>query len=95
MAGGTAHTERTVTAGIGHGTRAARCIDDWLRGKVRGPADRPALAGFDQLTLRDASAHTQLIVVGRCRHGAPESASHGTITNVLLHRAGCPVAVVP
>jgi len=49
MAGGTAHTERTVTAAIGHGTRAARCIDDWLRGTVRGPADRPALAAFDQL----------------------------------------------
>jgi len=49
MAGGMAVTERTVTAAIGHGKRAARHIDAWLRGAVRQPADRPELATFERL----------------------------------------------
>ena len=69
-------------------TWAAKYPDVSVRHRVAHSLD---VAG----TLRDASAHAQLIVVGRCEHGAPGSASCGTITNVLLHRAGCPVAVVP
>jgi len=41
--------ERTVTVGVGHGRKAARNIDAWLRGE---PFERPpwhALAGFDSL----------------------------------------------
>jgi len=41
--------ERTVTVGVGHGKKAARNIDAWLRGE---PFERPpkhALAGFDSL----------------------------------------------
>jgi NADPH-dependent glutamate synthase beta subunit-like oxidoreductase len=44
-------SERTVTVGVGHGKRAAREIDAWLRGK---PADRPskhATASFEMLNL--------------------------------------------
>ncbi len=41
--------DRTVTVGIGHGKRAARCIDAWLRGERR-QADEPGrLAGFGRL----------------------------------------------
>lgn len=43
--------ERTVTVGVGHGKRAAREIDAWLRGEryVRGPKHPPAT--FDLLNL--------------------------------------------
>jgi Pyruvate/2-oxoacid:ferredoxin oxidoreductase delta subunit len=43
--------ERTVTIGVGHGKRAAREIDAWLRGEHygRGPKHRPA--PFEALNL--------------------------------------------
>ncbi len=41
--------ERTVTVGVGHGKRAARHIDAWLRGGEFDPGPRPELAGFDKL----------------------------------------------
>jgi NADPH-dependent glutamate synthase beta subunit-like oxidoreductase len=41
--------ERTVTVGVGHGKRAARHIDAWLRGATYDPGPRPELATFDKL----------------------------------------------
>jgi Pyruvate/2-oxoacid:ferredoxin oxidoreductase delta subunit len=41
--------ERTVTVGVGHGKRAARHIDAWLRGEELAQAPRAGLAGFDKL----------------------------------------------
>src|SRR5215472_19092239 len=41
--------ERTVTTGVGHGKRAARCIDSWLRGERWQPAEPAALAEYDKL----------------------------------------------
>jgi NADPH-dependent glutamate synthase beta subunit-like oxidoreductase len=41
--------ERTVTVGVGHGKRAARHIDAWLRGAELAPPPRHELAGFDSL----------------------------------------------
>ena len=41
--------ERTVTAGIGHGKRAARCIDSWLRGGRWHQPEPADLAGYDRL----------------------------------------------
>ena len=41
--------ERTVTTAVGHGKRAARNIDAWLRGNDDVPAPRPELAHFDVL----------------------------------------------
>ncbi|HEX6456375.1 MAG TPA: NAD(P)-binding protein [Solirubrobacterales bacterium] len=41
--------ERTVTVGVGHGKRAARHIDEWLRGVEPAAAPRHQLAGFDSL----------------------------------------------
>ena len=41
--------ERSVTVAVGHGKRAARCIDGWLRGvPYADPAERPP-ASFDTL----------------------------------------------
>ncbi len=41
--------ERTVTAGIGHGKQAARCIDSWLRGGRWHQPEPADLAGYDRL----------------------------------------------
>jgi 2-oxoacid:acceptor oxidoreductase delta subunit (pyruvate/2-ketoisovalerate family) len=42
-------SERTVTAAVGHGKRAARHIDAWLRRTPYEPPVRPELAAFDRL----------------------------------------------
>jgi NADPH-dependent glutamate synthase beta subunit-like oxidoreductase len=41
--------ERTVTVGVGHGKRAARNIDGWLRGRAYVHPPRPELATFEML----------------------------------------------
>jgi 2-oxoacid:acceptor oxidoreductase delta subunit (pyruvate/2-ketoisovalerate family) len=41
--------ERTVTVAIGHGKKAARSIDAWLRGTHDQRADRHELADYDKL----------------------------------------------
>jgi 2-oxoacid:acceptor oxidoreductase delta subunit (pyruvate/2-ketoisovalerate family) len=42
-------SERSATASIGHGKKAARNIDAWLRGTVYSPQEQPELATFDRL----------------------------------------------
>ncbi|MCU0974005.1 MAG: NAD(P)-binding protein, partial [Burkholderiales bacterium] len=42
-------SERTVTVAIGHGKKAARNIDAWLRGATYEPAPKHELATFDKL----------------------------------------------
>ena len=50
FAGGDAvRDERTVTVAIGHGKRAARSIDAWLRGEVASTAAERPLAAFESL----------------------------------------------
>ncbi|HEY0642670.1 MAG TPA: NAD(P)-binding protein, partial [Nocardioides sp.] len=50
FAGGDAvPSERTVTVGVGHGKRAARTIDAWLRGEVWAAGEKHPVAGFDLL----------------------------------------------
>jgi len=41
--------ERTVTVAVGHGKKAARNIDAWLRGQVYAPSPKHELADFDKL----------------------------------------------
>ena len=41
--------ERTVTVAMGHGKKAARNIDAWLRKTDYAPAPKHAIARFDQL----------------------------------------------
>jgi len=42
-------SERTVTVAVGHGKKAARHIDAWLRGAVYSPAEKHELASIDKL----------------------------------------------
>ncbi len=42
-------SERTVTVAVGHGKKAARNIDAWLRGTVYTPPQKPEIATFDKL----------------------------------------------
>ncbi len=42
-------SERTVTVGVGHGKKAARHIDAWLRGSTYAPAPKHDAAAFDRL----------------------------------------------
>ena len=42
-------SERTVTVAIGHGKKAARNIDAWLRAEVFAPPEKHELATFDRL----------------------------------------------
>ncbi len=44
-------SERTVTVGVGHGKRAAREIDAWLRGSRDRPPPKHPLAEFELLNL--------------------------------------------
>jgi NADPH-dependent glutamate synthase beta subunit-like oxidoreductase len=41
--------ERTVTVGVGHGKKAARNIDGWLRSQAYEPAPKHEIITFDQL----------------------------------------------
>jgi 2-oxoacid:acceptor oxidoreductase delta subunit (pyruvate/2-ketoisovalerate family) len=41
--------ERTVTVAVGHGKKAARHIDVWLRGSRHEKSERHEIAGFDKL----------------------------------------------
>ena len=47
-------SERTVTVGVGHGKKAARHIDAWLRGEPREPpeARRGDLRSAEPVVLR-------------------------------------------
>jgi 2-oxoacid:acceptor oxidoreductase delta subunit (pyruvate/2-ketoisovalerate family) len=42
-------SERTVTVGIGHGKKAARHIDAWLRGTAYEPSAKHELATYNML----------------------------------------------
>ena len=44
-------SERTVTIGVGHGKRAAREIDAWLRDSQYAPATKHPVAEFELLNL--------------------------------------------
>ena len=44
-------SEQTVTVGVGHGKKAARHIDAWLRGAAAVSAPKHELASFDKLHL--------------------------------------------
>lgn len=47
--GDMAPSERTVTVAVGHGKKAARYIDGYLRGDAYAPAEKHGLASFDRL----------------------------------------------
>jgi NADPH-dependent glutamate synthase beta subunit-like oxidoreductase len=47
--GDMAGNERTVTVAIGHGKKAARAIDAWLRGETYAPAPKHEIATFERM----------------------------------------------
>ena len=47
--GDMAPSERTVTVAVGHGKKAARYVDAYLRGEAYAPAPKRGLASFDRL----------------------------------------------
>ncbi|WP_404380106.1 NAD(P)-binding protein [Knoellia locipacati] len=58
FAGGDAvPSQRNVTVGVGHGKRAARSIDAWLRGVAHEQAPKHPHATFDKLNLWYFGAH--------------------------------------
>jgi Pyruvate/2-oxoacid:ferredoxin oxidoreductase delta subunit len=60
FAGGDAvPSERTVTVGVGHGKRAARSIDAWLRGQELTSAAKHPVADFGALNLWYFGDHTR------------------------------------
>ena len=46
-------SERTVTAAVGHGKKAARHIDAWLRGEASQAIAKHPVVTFDQLQTAD------------------------------------------
>jgi NADPH-dependent glutamate synthase beta subunit-like oxidoreductase len=63
-------TERTVTAGVGHGKKAARHIDAWLRGTEHRPSPKHPIVSFEMLhqpVYSDAerSAQSRLPIAAR------------------------------
>ncbi|MDK9701849.1 MAG: NAD(P)-binding protein [Sulfuritalea sp.] len=47
--GDMAGSERTVTVAVGHGKKAARAIDAWLRGEVYAPPPKPEIATIERM----------------------------------------------
>jgi formate dehydrogenase beta subunit len=60
-------SERTVTIAVGHGKRAARNIDGWLRGRAHAQAAKVPLVSFNMLHLpmfSDVEPTTQRALAG-------------------------------
>ena len=73
-------SERTVTAAVGHGKKAARHIDAWLRGEASQAIAKHPVVTFDQLKLpiyTDAprSLQSELTVEERLGRGFVETTS--------------------
>ncbi|MFL6177053.1 MAG: NAD(P)-binding protein [Ornithinibacter sp.] len=65
FAGGDAvPSQRTVTVGTGHGKRAARSIDAWLRAQAHEDPPKHPLAAFDKLNLWYFGVHGRSEQVG-------------------------------
>jgi NADPH-dependent glutamate synthase beta subunit-like oxidoreductase len=83
--------DRTVTAAVGHGKKAARNVDAWLRGLSPPTGVRHPVVAFDQLHLpiyADAplSVQGQLSVEARLAQGFTEITS-GLSQDEALHEA--------
>jgi 2-oxoacid:acceptor oxidoreductase delta subunit (pyruvate/2-ketoisovalerate family) len=82
--------ERTVTVAIGHGKKAARNIDAWLRGARLEPAPRPALAGYGELNTwyyADAPATVRPRLAAARRTGTFDEVTGGLDESTALFEA--------
>jgi 2-oxoacid:acceptor oxidoreductase delta subunit (pyruvate/2-ketoisovalerate family) len=86
-------SERTVTVGVGHGKKAARHIDAWLRGEACAPAEKHELASFDKLNAwyyADAPKTIQPVLELARRTTTFEEVQHGLDeTNALYEARRC------
>jgi Pyruvate/2-oxoacid:ferredoxin oxidoreductase delta subunit len=84
-------SERTVTVGVGHGKRAARHIDAWLRGAEGATAPKHELASFDRLHLwyfGDAARQAQPELGPEVRVEAFEEVVGGLAAEAAVFEAG-------
>ena len=82
--------ERTVTVAIGHGKKAARAIDAWLRAAVRDTPPRPALAAYDKLNTwyyADAPAAVRPKLESARRTGTFDEVTGGLNASTALFEA--------
>ncbi|MBI1173197.1 NAD(P)-binding protein [bacterium] len=82
--------ERTVTVAVGHGKKAARHIDAWLRGTTHVKPPRPALAGFETLNTwyyDDAPQTRQEHLALLRRQTGFEEVTHGLTEDTALYEA--------
>ena len=87
--------ERTVTVAIGHGKKAARAIDAWLRETDRDTTDRdtrqrPALATYDGLNTwyyADAPAVVRPKLEAARRTGTFDEVTGGLVASTALFEA--------
>ena len=73
-------SERTVTVAVGHGKKAARNIDAWLRGEAWQPPVKNPLASFDKLHVwyfTDAAQRSQESIDLQLRQSGFEEVVHG------------------
>jgi NADPH-dependent glutamate synthase beta subunit-like oxidoreductase len=86
-------SERTVTVGVGHGKKAARHIDAWLRGGAYAPAPKHELAEFDKLNTwyySDASKTVRPLLDIVRRTSTFDEVVHGLDeTNALFEARRC------
>ena len=87
-------SDRTVTAAVGHGKKAARHVDAWLRGQVLRPAPKHPIVRFGQLHLpiyTDAPASTQpeLSVADRLDLGFVETVAGLSETEAAYEARRC------
>jgi 2-oxoacid:acceptor oxidoreductase delta subunit (pyruvate/2-ketoisovalerate family) len=82
--------ERTVTVAVGHGKKAARAIDAWLRATSRGTAPRHDLAGYEGLNTwyyADAPAAVRPTLEAARRIGTFDEVTGGLTAATALFEA--------
>lgn len=82
--------ERTVTVGVGHGKKAARSIDAWLRALAREPVAKHEVASFDQLNTwyySDAPRTVQPVLAVARRRSTFEEVVGGLDESTALFEA--------
>jgi len=82
--------ERTVTVAIGHGKKAARAIDAWLRGTGDDMPAKQALAGYDRLNTwyyADAPAMVRPKLEAARRTGTFDEVAGGLSASTALFEA--------
>jgi len=83
-------SERTVTVAVGHGKKAARAIDAWLRGTEPDAPQRPALAAYDTLNTwyyADAPAAVRPKLEAARRTGTFDEVTGGLTGSTALFEA--------